>query len=187
MSQDLRYALRTLIGNPVFTMAAVVCLALGIGANTAIFSVVNAVQLKPLPYGDPDRLVVIQENRTEGPNIYFSPADYLDIRRMNESFEEVSGHRWYNCTLTGYGEPERIRAETVSPSFFQLFGIEPVLGRWFLRESHPEAKSVRSVVLNYAVLAESVRWRSRHRWSKHRPKWSASHDCRDCAAKFPVS
>ena len=150
MSQDLRYALRTLIGNPVFTMAAVVCLALGIGANTAIFSVVNAVQLKPLPYGDPDRLVVIQENRTEGLNIYFSPADYLDIRRMNESFEEVSGHRWYNCTLTGYGEPERIRAETVSPSFFQLFGIEPVLGRWFLRESHPEAKAVRSVVLNYA-------------------------------------
>jgi predicted permease len=150
MSQDFRYAVRTLINNPVFMIAAVVCLALGIGANTAIFSVVHAVLLEPLPYGDPDHLVILQEDHTEGPNIYFSPADYLDIRSMSESFEDVTGHRWYNATLTGYGDPERIRAETVSPSFFHVFGIEPVLGRWFLREGDPDARAVRSIVLNYA-------------------------------------
>jgi putative ABC transport system permease protein len=148
--QDIRYTLRTLFKSPVFTLAALVCLALGVGANTAIFSVVNSVVLQPLPFGEPERLVIVQEHLPSGANIYLSPADYLDIREWSETLEDVTGHRWFNCNLTGYGEPVRIPAETVSPSFFQVFDIQPVLGRWFLREGEAEAEGVRSVVLSYA-------------------------------------
>jgi putative ABC transport system permease protein len=149
LAQDIRYTLRTLSQSPVFTFAALLCLALGIGANTAIFSVVHSVVFQPLPFGEPDRLVIVRESLPSGPNIYLSPADYLDIREWSETLEDVTGHRWFNCNLTGYGEPVRIPAETVSPSFFQVFDIQPVLGRWFLREDDPDSAGVRSVVLSY--------------------------------------
>jgi putative ABC transport system permease protein len=146
---DVRFAARMVLKNPVFTGAALLCLALGVGANTAIFSVLYGVVLRPLPYESPERLVVVQQ-REEG-EFYssFSPADYLDIRELSRTLEELAGRRAANLSLSGTGPPERVRAESVSPNFFQVFGVEPALGRFFLPEGDPVEAGVRSVVLSY--------------------------------------
>ncbi|HVF42935.1 MAG TPA: ABC transporter permease, partial [Pyrinomonadaceae bacterium] len=134
--QDLRYGLRTLRKHPGFTAVAVVALALGIGANTAIFSVVNTVLLRPLPYKDPDRLVMVWEDATKSgyPRDTPSAANYIDWRDQNKVFEGMAALADQSFNLTGLGDPERLEGKRASASLFRLLGVEPLLGRGFLPE-----------------------------------------------------
>jgi putative ABC transport system permease protein len=132
MIQDLKYGLRMLGKNPAFTAVAVITLALGIGANTAIFSVVNGVLLNPLPYWQPDRLVALYSRTAEFPQSSISYPNFLDWVRDNRSFSALAAYRADDFNLTGMGEPERLPAEMVSASFFALLGVKPALGRTFL-------------------------------------------------------
>jgi predicted permease len=150
---DIRYGFRSLGRTPGFTAVVVLTLALGIGANAAIFSVLNAVVLRPLPYPEPDRLVILQEEdeALQGFGSAFSPADYLDLRRLSRSFEELAGHRGFNYKLSGPDGRERIRGASVTPSFFRVFGVEPILGRSFLPEGDPATTGARVVLLSYGT------------------------------------
>jgi predicted permease len=130
--QDLRYAVRMLAKPPSFAVIAILTLALGIGANTALFSVVNAVLLNPLPYAQPSRLVALYSRSPEFPHSSISYPNFLDWVRDNRSFSSLAAFRQDNFNLTGMGEPERVRVEMVSASFFPLLGVNPVLGRAFL-------------------------------------------------------
>jgi putative ABC transport system permease protein len=136
--QDIRYALRTLLKNPGFTAVAVIALALGIGANTAIFSVVNAVLLRPLPYTNADRLVMIWATnpllQLGIDNIPASAANYAEWRDRNQVFENVSALDAITFNLTSGGEPEKVACARVSSSFFQLMGVPPKMGRAFRPE-----------------------------------------------------
>ncbi|HWT02783.1 MAG TPA: ABC transporter permease [Pyrinomonadaceae bacterium] len=134
--QDLRYSLRTLVKNPGFTAVAVIALALGIGANSAIFSVVNTVLLRPLPYKDPDRLVMVWEDDTKGgyPRDTPAAANYVDWRAQNQVFEGMAAMADTSFNLTGAGDPERLEGKLVSADLFPLLGVEPQLGRAFLPE-----------------------------------------------------
>lgn len=136
LHRDLRFAVRSLVRSPGFTVAAVLCLALGIGANSAVFSVVQAVLLRPLPYQDPERLVMVwgqmlADDRTELPA---SGAEFRDYRDTSRSLDATAAivNRYVN--LTGEGEPERVVAGRVSASLFPLLGSEAELGRTFLPE-----------------------------------------------------
>jgi putative ABC transport system permease protein len=134
--RDLRFALRGLARSPAFTAIAVLTLALGIGANTAIFSVVNAVLLRPLAYGEPDRLVALASSFSARgtANVRASAPELNDYRREVDAFEDVAGAWTININLTGNGEPERIAAAVVSPNFFRVLDVAPVLGRDFTTE-----------------------------------------------------
>jgi predicted permease len=130
---DLRYARRALARTPGFTAAALLSLAIGIGANTSIFSVANALLLRPLPYRDTDQLVILW-NRSPGLAItqdWFSPAQYFDIRTGSRSFEQVALAIGGNYTLTGDGEPERVGVARISSSLLPMLGARPLAGRLF--------------------------------------------------------
>ncbi len=132
--QDIRYAFRMMVKNPGFTSVAVLTLALGIGANSAIFSVVNGVLLKPLPFKDPSRLAIVRnENFKEGGKLDpISFPNYEDIRNQSQSFDEMTAITpVWNFGLTGDGEPEHVTGFWVSASFFDLLGVRPILGRAF--------------------------------------------------------
>jgi putative ABC transport system permease protein len=135
--QDIRYGIRTLGKNPGFTVVAVLTLALGIGANTAIFSVVESVLLRPLPYPQPDSLVHIWNTYLpQIPQIGLSPGDYADWREQNASFSEMGGYvritQGFN--LTGEGEPQRVLTSYATASLFPMLGVRVVAGRWFVPE-----------------------------------------------------
>ena len=134
--QDLRYAARMLVKNPGFTAVAVIALALGIGANTAIFSVVNTVLLRPLPYKDPERLVMVfEDSRAHGyPRDAPTAANYIDWRDQNQVFENIAAVAGASFNLTGVGDPERLVGYRVSASVFPMLGVSPQLGRWFTTE-----------------------------------------------------
>jgi predicted permease len=134
--QDTRFALRMLFKNPGFTIVAVLTLALGIGANTAIFSVVYAVLLKPLPYAQPDQLFnVYQAEPQEGiPVDGWSYQNFLDLREQNHIFTEIAGTQHHQLTLTGRGEPTVVNTSVVTPELFSVFGEKPLSGRNFLPE-----------------------------------------------------
>jgi hypothetical protein len=119
---DLRYAARTQVKNPAFTIVAVIALALGIGANTAIFSVVNTVLLRPLPYKDPDRLVLVWEDNTKQgyPRDTPTAANFIDWRDQNQVFEGMAAFTPDNFNLTGIGDPERLQGRRISASVFQM-------------------------------------------------------------------
>jgi putative ABC transport system permease protein len=120
-----------LVKKPGFTFVAIVTLALGIGANTAIFSVVNAVLLRPLPYPHADRIVVVSENSLEANDISVAYPDYLDWRAQNTVFEEMSARMPTGGIITGGNEPQRVIGRLVTPSFFATLGVQPMLGRAF--------------------------------------------------------
>ena len=136
--KDIRYGLRSLVKRPGFTVIALIALALGIGANTAIFSLVNAVVLQPLPYPDPDRLVwawgTVRNGTTRAS---VAPLDYLDFRNQNKTFEQLAASLTLpaSANLTGSGDPERLTASAVTGNFFDTFGVRPVLGRGFSLEN----------------------------------------------------
>jgi predicted permease len=152
LGQDLRHAVRMLVAQPGTSFIALLTLALGIGANTAIFSAVNALLLRPLPYKDPDRLVMVWEKRaTEGVfNNVVAPADYIDWARMNTVFESTAAMFSPTMDLTGSGEPVRLFAGMVSPPFFDVLGIRPALGRSF-RPDESTPGQQRVVILSHAL------------------------------------
>ena len=131
--RDIGYALRSCLRAPGFTLVAVAALALGIGANTAIFTVVNAVMLEPLPYRDPARLVAVWEEtaRRPGRPNTVSPANFLRWRDRSTAFERLSAMADIRANLAGHGDPEELVVELVTPDFFQTLGVNPIRGRTF--------------------------------------------------------
>lgn len=155
--KDIRYAIRSLLRQPGFTAVAIITLALGIGANTAIFSVVNAVLLRPLQFHDPDRLVMVWEDATFAgfPRNTPAPANYVDWKTQGQSFKDLAAVANRSFNLTGDGEPERISAFAVTGNFFPLLGVQPLRGRWFTpEEDQPGSHKV--VVLSHRL------WQSRY-------------------------
>ncbi|MBO0860517.1 MAG: ABC transporter permease [Chloracidobacterium sp.] len=148
--QDLRYGARMLLKQPGFTFVAVITLALGIGANTAIFSVVNAVLLRPLPYEDPDRLVFIWGAHPQVGREVASLPDFADWREQSRSFERMAAHHPLNFSLTNGEEPERLIGAAVTADFFTVLRIQPALGRWFLPEED-RSGAPRVVILNHGL------------------------------------
>jgi putative ABC transport system permease protein len=151
--QDLRYGTRILLKKPGFTSIAVLTLALGIGANTAIFSVVNAVLLQPLPYGDPDRLVWMWGNiRNGGNRASVSPPDFLDYRAQNSVFEHFGASFTVDSSvnLTGSDEPERLTSRLVTANYFDVLGVRPLYGRAFTAEEEHFGRHL-VVVLSYGL------------------------------------
>src|SRR5262245_9378689 len=131
MFQDLRYGMRMLRKSPGGAFVAVLTLALGIGANTAIFSVVNAVLLRSLPYRDPDRLVLVSHYRSMGEINEATGADFLDWRDQAKAFEQIVAYFTNTVDFTGSGEPERLSAGFISADLFATLGVAPALGRAF--------------------------------------------------------
>jgi predicted permease len=129
--QDVQYGIRMLLKNPGFTGIAILTLALGIGANTALFTVVNGVLLNPLPYDEPERLVALYAKSKEFTRSSISYPNFLDWQRENQSFTALAAFRADELNLTGAGEPERLRTEMVSATFFPILGVKPVVGRGF--------------------------------------------------------
>src|SRR5499426_3077849 len=129
--QDLRYGARMLMKQPGFTLIAVITLALGVGANTAIFSVVNAVLLRPLPYRDAGRIVAIQELSPQGNRIQVTSANFLDWRAQNTVFAQLAAIRSRQSNLANDGQAERIETAITSANFFEVFGAQPQAGRLF--------------------------------------------------------
>jgi predicted permease len=129
--QDLRFGARTLRKNPGFTIIAILTLALGIGANTSLFSMVNGVLLNPLPYPHPDQLVTLHESKPNFKNGSISYPNFRDWQKDNKTFSAMAISRGFGYSLTGRGEPEQARAQFVSSDFFSILGVQPVLGRTF--------------------------------------------------------
>ncbi|HVG21687.1 MAG TPA: ABC transporter permease, partial [Blastocatellia bacterium] len=144
--QDLRYGVRTLLKNRAFTAVALLALALGIGANTAIFSVVNAVLLRPLPYAEPDRIMTVLYER----RVPVAPADFLDWKEQNQVFENIAAAQYWQPNLTGKDRPEQLWALHLTADMFTLLGVKPALGRTFLPdEGRPGNQHV--VVLSHRL------------------------------------
>jgi putative ABC transport system permease protein len=149
--QDLRYGIRGLLKRPAFTVIALIALALGIGANTAIFSLVNAVLIRPLPFPEPDRLVWMWGNiRNGGNRASVSPLDFLDYREQNHAFEHFAASFTVplSLNLTGAGEPERLSVSGVTGNYFQALGVQPLLGRGFSLENEKPGQD-RVALLSY--------------------------------------
>src|SRR5919202_3246521 len=129
----IRYGYRRLVKSPAFTAVAVLALALGIGANTAIFSIVNALILHPFRFKEMDRLVSVWETIPSQGVMHneASVPNYLDWRGQAKSFENLGGYSWWNVNVSGVEPPERVQGFLVSSNFFQVFGATPILGRTF--------------------------------------------------------
>jgi len=152
---NLRYTFRQITKSPGFFVVAIAALALGIGANTAIFSAVEAVLLKPLPFAQPDRLMIVWEDASY---IGFAlntpaPANYVDWRTQNRVFTDMAATRFTTASLAGDGQPEQLSGKQVTPNFFDVLGVQPAVGRPFTAEEDKARSPV--VVLSYGV------WRRR--------------------------
>jgi putative ABC transport system permease protein len=149
--QDVRYALRTLAKNPAFTSIAIVAIALGIGANTVIFSAVNAVLLRPLPFKHPRQLVMVWENAAHlgFPKNTPSPPNFLDWQRQNTVFTGMAAMSERSFNLTGVGEPERLDGRRVSANLFDLLGVRALLGRTFVADDDRPGSHM--VLLSYSL------------------------------------
>jgi predicted permease len=146
--QDVRYAVRSLLATRGLTIAAIVSLALGIGANTSLFSVASALLLKPLPYSDPDRLMILW-NRSPGLGIaedWFSTAQYFDIKTTTRSFKDVAAAIGSNLNLTGDGEPERVGTVRVSSNLLTMIGARAALGRLFTPDEDAEGAAATAIL-----------------------------------------
>ncbi|MGH9618134.1 MAG: ADOP family duplicated permease [Bryobacteraceae bacterium] len=155
-AQDLRYGVRMLRKSPAFTAVAAFTLALGIGANTAIFSIVDAVLLRSLPYRDPNQLVLIFDAPLQRPDALLSISyrDFTDCREQNHVFGEMAGNTFHDLTLTGAGEPSIVNTAVVTPEIFPLLNVKPLAGRTLLPEDGKRGAAP------VAVLSENI-WRSR--------------------------
>jgi putative ABC transport system permease protein len=153
---DLRYAARVLLKSPAFTVVAVLALALGIGANSAIFSVVNSVLLRPLPYKDPDRLVIAWESNPQLLDDYLkthneaAPANFYDWQAQSHVFENLAAFRWRDFNLTDGDNPEQVVGNGVTPNMFATLGVSPLIGRDFLPEEGEAGKDA-EVILSYGL------------------------------------
>ncbi len=131
LTEDIRYGVRMLRKGPGFTLVVVLTLALGIGANTALFSVVNGVLLHPLPYPDPDQLVTLHESKPNFDTGSISYPNFRDWQKENKTFSAMAISRGSSVGLTGNGEPEQVSAELISSDFFSVLGVKPIMGRFF--------------------------------------------------------
>ena len=156
LAQDARYAVRTLMKTPAFTVVAALVLALGIGANTAVFTIVNSVLLRPLRFPEPDRLFLISYMPTNNPFITPGPnmsdRDYLEFRRQDQVFESIATFGKEPLTLTGAGDPAVVNALEVTPDFLRVLRVHPAIGRAFLPEGQTDTK--------VALLSDQL-WHSR--------------------------
>ena len=155
--RDVRFAVRTMMKKPGFTAVAIIIMALGIGANTAIFSLVRAVLLRPLPFADPDRLVMVWEDASYVgfPKNTPAPGNFADWRSRNDVFEAMAAFRFVDFNLTGDGPPDKIYAYGVTAEFFPVLGVQPALGRVFTaEEDRPEGGNV--AIISYPL------WQSRY-------------------------
>ncbi len=152
--RDLRFALRMIRKSPGFTTVAVLTLALGIGANTAIFSFVDAVLLKPLPYPHPEELMMVWEKPPQGERNGISTLNFLDWKNQNTVFTAMAAGTGGSLTLTGIDRPVQLRGSSVSAPYFDLFGVKPMLGRTFASDEDQLGKE-RVVVLSHRI------WESR--------------------------
>src|SRR6516164_11735499 len=153
---NLRYPVRTLRKTPVFTTAAVLTMTLTIGANTAIFSVVNAVLIRPLPFASPNRLMQVAEknDKLQLPSFGASVLNYLSWKAQQHSFEDLAAIGSVSLALTGHGDPEQFQGNTISPSLISVLGSQTVIGRNFHeREDRPGAEPV-------AIISEAL-WKRR--------------------------
>jgi putative ABC transport system permease protein len=132
--QDLRYGYRSLRGNPVFSIVAIATLVLGIGANTAIFSVVNSVLLRPLPYHDPDRIIAVWQKTAKEDNVRFSTPEFREWTTVSRVFDGLAASVGNGFTLTGQGEPAMFLGQQVTPNLFQVLGVNAKIGRLFAEE-----------------------------------------------------
>ncbi len=149
--QDVRYGARMLIKHPGFTMVAVIALALGIGANTAIFSVVNTVLLRPLPYRQPDRLMAVRSYQVpKHPDAPVSPGDFFDWRQQSQLFEGLAAYRTRSVTLLTGSEPERLPAAQVTAGLITTLGVSPLHGRDFMAEED-QPNSGRVAIISYGL------------------------------------
>ncbi len=153
--QDLRFGVRMLRKNPGFSFVAILTLALGIGANTAIFSVVNAVLLRPLPYPEPDQLVqLLRADRSGSPSSVIGSATFVEVKAQSQSLARIAAYEGGDMTLTGAGSAERVVAGAVTADFFPLLGVQPALGRNFTQEEDTP-NGPRAAILGHGL------WQSR--------------------------
>src|SRR5216117_3667090 len=152
---DLRFAFRQLLKNPGFTAVAVLTLALGIGANTAIFSVVNAVLLRPLPYPEPGQLVQLRAGRPGSPSTFIGSATFVEVKAQSQSLARIAAYSGGDMTLTGAGPAERIVSGAVTADFFPLLGVQPAVGRNFTQEEDTP-NGPRAAILGHGL------WQSRY-------------------------
>ena len=153
---DLRYSLRLLRKSPGFTAVAIVTLALGIGANTAIFSAVDAVLIRPLPYTDPARVVLVWEDNSAAgfPRNTPAPGHYTDWKRMQRTFAGIAATRGGSASVTSDGPPEQILGRRVSQNFFSVLGVRPAIGRTFTEDEDRTSAAV-------VVISDGL-WRRRY-------------------------
>ncbi len=159
LAQDLKHGLRVLLKNPGFTATAIIVLALGIGANTAIFSIVNAVLLRPLPFGDPARLVQVwhvppPKSFPGMTQFSVSAANYVDWHEQNHVFEKMAIYSGSSLNLTGREQPEALQGAAVSSDFFSTLRAQPLIGRTFTADEDQPGKN-HVVILSYGL------WKSR--------------------------
>ena len=184
LRQDLRYAFRTLRKNPGFTCVALITLALAIGANTAIFSVVYGALLRPLPYADPDRLIVLNETHPRIGTISVSYPNFLDWRAQNHVFSGMAVMAGVGYNLSGIAQPETISGQAVSSNFLSLIGVHPLFGRDFdPSEDKPGAAPV--VMLTYRTLAVALRRPAGCDRTQRFAGWPRLHHHRGAPARFP--
>ena len=157
---DLGYGIRMLVKSPGSTIIAVITLALGIGANTALFSVVICVLLNPLPYPQPDRLVTLSQKAAQFDSASVCYPNFLDWQKDSHTFQLMAAHRSDDFHLTGYGEAERLHGDMGSSAFFPILGVRPVMGRTF---SHEEDRLGASPV----VVIGSCVWKRKFGSSPH--------------------
>lgn len=150
--QDLRYSVRTLLKSPGFATIAVLCIAIGIGANTSIFSVVNAILLRPFPYADPDRIVALHEIQPKNDidKAGFSNLDYQDLRAQATGFSAITAYTQRSLTFSGEGEPERVEGASIAWNLFPFLGVKPALGRTF-HEDEDRPGAAGAVLLSHEL------------------------------------
>src|SRR6201988_4098626 len=149
---DTRYAIRNLLRRPAFTLIAVFTLALGIGANTAIFSAINALLLKPLPIPELDRIVAVWDKLPSRGVMHneVTVANYLDLRNQNQTFEQLALYRWWSPNLTGVETPERLQGFLVTANLFDALGVKPIMGRNFIEEENQPGKDA-VVIITHSI------------------------------------
>src|SRR5918996_1188327 len=148
LRSDINYALRNLWKRPGFTLVAVLTLAIGIGANTAIFSAINALLLKPLPFTELDRVVTIWDKLPSRglDHNEVSLANYLDWQAQGQSYVQLALYRWWSANLTGIDPPERIQGFLVTANFFDALGMKPIMGRNFTEEENQPGKDAVAII-----------------------------------------
>ena len=167
MLQDLRYGARMLLTNPGFTAVVVATLALGIGANAALFSVVNGVLLNPLPYPQPEQLVSIHQSKPNFETGAIPYPNFRDLQKENRTFSAMAISRGYGFNLTGMVESERVSAQLVSADFFSVLGLKPALGRVFAPGE--DERGAGPVVLTAQTSGSANSAARRRRWAKTLP------------------